>query len=304
MKRNQLGTSSLYVSEIGLGCMSFSDSYPDNERIIHEAIDQGVNFFDTADLYQLGMNEEHTGKALKGRRSDIILSSKGGNDWTKGDGTWSWRPEKAYLKQAIKDSLKRLNTDYLDLYQLHGGTIEDPFDEVVEAFQEMKQEGLIRAWGISSIRPNVIKRFAENTDIDSVMMQYSLLDRRPEEMMPLLEQHQISVIARGPVAKGLLSDGWKERHQEDGYLQYSKDELQEVLPRLEDEAGKMGMSLQHLALRYVLDHPQTATAVPGASSVKQATDNSAAANHQPLNDKKIGALKLITKEDKYENHRS
>lgn len=304
MKRNQLGTSSLYVSEIGLGCMSFTDDYAHNERIIHEAIDQGVNFFDTADLYQLGMNEEHTGKAIKTKRHDIILSSKGGNDWTKGDGTWNWRPEKDYLKKAIKDSLKRLGTDYLDLYQLHGGTIDDPFDEVVEAFQEMKQEGLIRAWGISSIRPNVIKRFAENTDIDSVMMQYSLLDRRPEELFPLLEENQISLIARGPVAKGLLSDSWRERAVSDGYLQYSQENLEDVLTRLEDEAGKMAMSLQHLALRYVLDNHVAATAVPGASTVNQVTDNTEAAKKETLNDKKIGSLKLITRDDRYEKHRS
>lgn len=303
MKRNQLGKSSLYVSEIGLGTMSLGDDQSTNNRILHEAIDKGVNFFDTADLYQFGMNEKAVGQALAPYRDKILIASKGGNDWNNQESGWTWRPEKNYLKEAVKDSLRRLNTDYLDLYQLHGGTIDDPFDEVVEAFQEMKQEGLIRAWGISSIRPNVIRRFVEQTDIDSVMMQYSLLDRRPEEWFNLFEKNQISVIARGPLSKGLLAESWRERNREKGYLDYSQEELGDVLPRLEEEARKLQMPLQHLALRYTIDQPAVATAVPGASSPEQVDDNCYASNQEPLSSKQIGALRLITKEGSYQQHR-
>lgn len=92
----------------------------------------------------------------------------------------------------MKESLRRLQTDYIDLYQLHGGTIEDPIDEVIEAFEELKKEGIIRHYGISSIRPNVIREYAQRSNIVSVLMEYSLLNRRPEEWFQLLNEHQIN----------------------------------------------------------------------------------------------------------------
>ena len=116
MKKNRLGHSSLYVSEIGFGCMSLTNDNRENERIIHEAIDRGVNFFDTADLYGRGMNEETVGKALKGKRHHVILATKGGNEWKDGEEGWRWNPSKRYLKEAVKKSLLRLRTDYIDLY--------------------------------------------------------------------------------------------------------------------------------------------------------------------------------------------
>lgn len=105
-------------------------------------------------------------------------------------------PSKAYIKEAVKHSLRRLQTDYIDVYQLHGGTIDDPIDETIEAFEELQQEGVIRYYGISSMRPNVIREYVKRSRIVSVMMPYSLLDRRAEEWFPLLKQHHISVIAR------------------------------------------------------------------------------------------------------------
>ena len=143
---------------------------------------------------------------------------------------WRWDPSKTYIKEAVKDSLKRLNTDYIDLYQLHGGTIEDRIDETIEAFEELKTEGLIRYYGISSIRPNVIREYAAKSNMVSVMMQYSLLDRRPEEtMLPLLDEHGISVVTRGSLAKGLLSEKALERVEkfEKGYLDYSVAEFRD-----------------------------------------------------------------------------
>ena len=117
---------------------------------------------DTADLYDFGTNEEIVGEAIKNRRQDLILATKGGNRFEKGKPGWDWDPSKAYIKEAVKQSLKRLQTDYIDLYQLHGGTIDDPIDETIEAFEELVEEGVIRYYGISSIRPNVIKEYAKN----------------------------------------------------------------------------------------------------------------------------------------------
>ncbi len=139
MKKRQLGNSDLFVTEMGLGCMSLGTSEKEALRIIDEAIDLGINFFDTADLYDYGLNEEFVGKALKGKRDQIILTTKVGNRWTEEKNGWSWDPSKNYIKAEAKESLRRLQTDYIDLYQLHGGTIEDSIDETIEAFEELKK---------------------------------------------------------------------------------------------------------------------------------------------------------------------
>ncbi|MCR6096603.1 aldo/keto reductase [Salipaludibacillus agaradhaerens] len=303
MNKTQLGTSDLYVSELGFGCMSLSDDHLSNQSLIDEAIDRGINFFDTADLYQLGFNEESVGKAIKGKRHNIILASKGGNEWGEGIDGWRWNPDKNYLKEALKRSLQRLNVDYLDLYQLHGGTIDDPIDDVIEAFEDLKQEGLIRYYGISSIRPNVIKAFAEKSSIVSVMMQYSLLDRRPEEWFSLFEKYNISVIARGPVAKGLLTDEFERKLSTDGYLDYTETELLQLLPKLKALAEEAGLSMQQLALRYVMDQSPVATAIAGASKPEQLKENVKSTHASPISLDIRQQLHALVKKSTYDNHR-
>ncbi|SER44966.1 aldo/keto reductase [Salisediminibacterium halotolerans] len=303
MKKKQLGTSNLHVSELGFGCMSLTGNTAEDEKIIHQAIDSGINFFDTADLYQFGMNEKSVGNALKHKRRDIILASKGGNYWEDGKEGWTWKPEKNYLKSAVKHSLHRLGTDYLDLYQLHGGTIDDPHDEIIEAFEDMKNEGLIRYYGISSIRPNVIQTFAEKSNIVSVMMQYSLLDRRPEEWFPELDKKGISVIARGPVARGLLSESYSEKINENGFLDYSQEELNDMLPQLHDLAQEKNMTLEQLALRYVMDQPQVASALAGSSRQAQVKNNIESTAKPALTTETLRGLRAMTKSNTYQNHR-
>ena len=303
MRKNRLGISDLYVSEIGLGCMSLTEDQQTNTRIIHEAMEAGVNFFDTADLYEFGMNEESVGKAIEGNRQNIILASKGGNEWGEGIDGWRWNPSKNHLKSAVKDSLRRLNTDYLDLYQLHGGTIEDPIDETIEAFEELVKEGIIRYYGISSIRPNVIKAYLEKSNIVSIMMQYSLLDRRSEEWFNLIGQSNVSVIARGTVAKGLLTDKYERKLSSDGYMTYSEVELKNIINNLLNEADKMGLTLQQLALRFAIDHYPVAAAVAGASRLEQLKDNLSATELPALSEKESKVLQELTTKTGYTKHR-
>ena len=181
MLYRQLGKSALQISEIGLGCMSLKENDPANEEIIHRALDAGINFFDTADIYQNGQNEICLGKALRHRRKEVIIASKVGNQLRKDGNGLDWNPRKDHIISSVEKSLQRLQTDYIDLYQLHGGTIDDPISETIEAFETLQQQGKIRFYGISSIRPNVIREYVSRSRIVSVMMQYSLLDRRPEE---------------------------------------------------------------------------------------------------------------------------
>lgn len=301
MKKRRLGNSDLLVSEIGLGCMSLGTDKQKASEIVQAALDEGINYFDTADLYDFGVNEAIIGENLNSVRDQVYIATKVGNRWTENKDSWSWDASGDYIKTAVKDSLSRLNTDYIDMYQLHGGMIEDNLPETIEAFEELKKEGYIRYYGISSIRPNVIKQFVEKSKLDSVMMQYSLLDRRPEEWMPLLENKQISIIARGPLAKGLLSEKMLTKANEEGYLDYSYQELKDLLPQIQDLSS--GKKLNATALQYVLSNQCVASAVTGASSVQQLRENCQAANTSPLSKDELDVLKLLTKSSQYTSHR-
>lgn len=303
MRKVQLGNSDLTVSEIGLGCMSLGTNEKNAQEIIEAALEEGINYFDTADLYDFGENEKIVGQALKNVRDDVIIATKVGNRWNDLKDGWSWDPSKEYIKEAVKGSLRRLQTDFIDLYQLHGGTINDPIEQTIEAFEELKAEGIIRQYAISSIRPNVIREYVKKSNITSVMMQYSMLDRRPEEeALPLLEQNEISVVTRGSVAKGLLSDLFPNKLSEKGFLDYNQEELQEILPLLKEKLAS-SRSLEEVALQYNLAHPAVASVVTGASSVKQVRANARAVKQQSLSTEEVALIQKITKANRYSEHR-
>jgi aryl-alcohol dehydrogenase-like predicted oxidoreductase len=303
LKKRRLGNSDLYVSELGLGCMSIGTEELTARKIIEASLEEGINYFDTADLYDFGENEKIVGAALREARENVIIASKVGNRWSQDKQGWSWDPSKLYIKEEVKQSLKRLGTDYIDLYQLHGGTINDPIEETIEAFEELKAEGYIRYYGISSIRPNVIKEYIKKSSIISVMMQYSILDRRPEEeALPLLQEHGISVVTRGPLAKGLLSDKMREKVSEKGYQDYSMNELNHVLPLLKEKLATT-RPFTEIALQYNLANPAVASVVAGASSPEQIRSNAQAVRSQPLSAAEVSIIKEITKASTYNEHR-
>lgn len=306
MKKRKLGSSDLFISEIGLGCMSLGHDEKHAIKMIHQAMDNGINYLDTADLYDYGLNEEFVGSAIKGKRQEIILATKVGNRWEDGQEGWHWDPSKSYIKKAVKDSLRRLQTDYIDLYQLHGGTVEDQIDETIDAFEELVKEGVIRYYGISSIRPNVIREYAEKSSIVSVMMQYSILDRRPEKnILDFLHQHHISVVARGPLAKGILTnktiESISQSIRENGYLDYSFGELKNVIEEL--KMTFPSRSLTEIALHYVLHHPAVATAITGASKREQLTGNCYAIESVSLTNEEYKLVHKLTKFSTYQQHR-
>lgn len=266
MEQRRLGESGLMVSEIGLGCMSLKSNQPKQSKdIIQKAFDKGITFFDTADLYDKGQNETVVGESVQAFRKQIVLASKVGNLWRADGSGWDWKASKDYIIRTIEGSLSRLKTDYIDLYQLHGGTIDDPIDEIIEAFELLKKQGKIRTYGLSSIRPNVIKAFLSKSSISSVMMQYSVLDRRPEEEIDtLLANNGASMLARGALAKGLLVNKPVEP-----YLQYSSGEVAHILRNLDNRTKKSGEGRATEALSYVLSNPAVATAVVGVSTKLQ-----------------------------------
>ncbi|RBP89509.1 aryl-alcohol dehydrogenase-like predicted oxidoreductase [Cytobacillus firmus] len=307
MKKRRLGNSDLYVSELGLGCMSIGTNPSQAQEIIEAALEEGINYFDTANLYDFGENEKLVGQSLKSVREQVIIATKAGNRWNKNKDGWSWDPSKSHIKEAVKDSLKRLGTDYIDLYQLHGGTIEDPIDDTIEAFEELKEEGYIRQYGISSIRPNVIREYAAKSSIVSVMMQYSILDRRPEEeALPLLNQKGISAITRGPLAKGMLSNKMLDKASESvkakGYLDYSYSELEKSISSIREIISDE-RSMTEIAFQYNLADHAVASVAAGASRAEQVRENAKAARAHPLNKDELALIKSIAKLNKYEQHR-
>ncbi|WP_318508503.1 aldo/keto reductase [Bacillus sp. T3] len=309
MEKRQLGRSDLYVSQLGLGCMSLGKEEKAAFGIIEAALESGINYFDTADLYDFGTNEKIVGQALKSVREKVVIATKVGNRWRDTQDGWSWDPSKAYIKEAVKQSLKRLGTDYIDLYQLHGGTLDDRIDESIEAFEELRAEGYIKYYGISSIRPNVIREYVAKSNIVSVMMQYSMLDRRPEEeAMPLLLENGISVVTRGPLANGLLSNQLLKkasaRVQEKGYLDYSFAELSERLPLLRENLARLSdRSFTEIAMQFNLANPAVTSIVAGASSVEQVRENAAAASSSPLSEEEVMLIRELTKANRYAEHR-
>ncbi|OMP65914.1 aldo/keto reductase [Domibacillus epiphyticus] len=306
MNTRELGNSGIFVSELGLGCMSIGTEERHAESILHTALDEGITYFDTADLYDFGVNEQLVGKTLKQVREKVVIASKAGNRWTDSKDSWTWDASKAYIKEAAKQSLKRLDTEYIDLYQLHGGTLDDPIDETIEAFEELKSEGFIRAYGISSIRPTVINQYVKRSSISSVMMQYSILDRRPEfQALPILAENGVSVVARGPVSFGLLSTNWREKLQKaakKGLKWYSEKELSTVLTTIENSLAP-DRTLNGLAFRYVLHHPAAAAVVAGASSVDQLRENARAVREAALTEEEYKWIQDTAIKADYDAHR-
>jgi aryl-alcohol dehydrogenase-like predicted oxidoreductase len=258
-----LGKSELLISKISFGTMSLKPQQQNIQQLLFAAIDEGINFFDTADLYDKGQNEIAVGKALKEKRSQVILATKVGNEWLADGSGWQWNPTKKYILSAVEQSLRRLDTDYIDLYQLHGGTIADDMDDTIDAFELLQKAGKIRYYGISSIRPNVIREYLRRSNIVSVMMQYSLLDRRPEEQcLQLLANHQVGVLARGVLAGGLLVN-----KPPVDYLMHPAATVSKAR-----NAAAEGESSTAVAVKFVLDHPAISSAVIGVRTPEQLTD--------------------------------
>jgi aryl-alcohol dehydrogenase-like predicted oxidoreductase len=298
MKYQQLGKSSLQISRIGFGCMSLGAGSMENEKIIHRAIGSGINFFDTADMYDKGMNEEMLGKILKPKRKEIILATKVGNQWRSDGSGWDWNPGKNYILKTVEESLRRLQTDHIDLYQLHGGTMDDPIEETIDAFETLQQQGKIRYYGISSIRPNVIREYVRLSNIVSVMMQYSLLDRRPEEnCLPLLKENNIGVLARGAVAKGLLVD-----KPVTPFLNYTEGEVKKAAETIASFSSDNRNKAQ-TALQFVLNNPAITSAVAGVRTMKQLEEIENTCETEVLSESEMRTLRECIPVNQYDQHR-
>ena len=303
MTYRKLGRSGIEVSVVGLGCMTLGLDKSSVESILRRALDLGVTLFDTADLYDKGVNEELVGETLHDVRDRVVIATKVGNRWRPDGSGWDWDPTEKYILQAVHDSLRRLKTDYIDLYQLHGGTMEDPAEETVRAFERLLKDGTIRAWGISSIRPNVVRRYAAMAEsgtagLSTEMVQYNVLDRRPEEeILETARRAGLGVLVRGAVAGGILAG--KPPVEYLGLMASEVQAAQGVLLAITAPYKQMAQK----AIRFALSHPAVTAVAAGASSVAQVEANVSAADGPPLSEADQRALREAVRQLAYASHR-
>jgi aryl-alcohol dehydrogenase-like predicted oxidoreductase len=292
MKRRALGTQGLTVAEIGLGCMGMSEFYgprDDEESLatIERAIELGVDFFDTADMYGPFVNEELLGRALRGKREGLIVATKFGNIRGK-DGSFlgiSGRPE--YVRQCIDDSLARLGMDYVDLYYQHRVDPEVPIEDTVGAMAELVRAGKVRYLGLSEAKPETIRRAHAVHPISALQTEYSLWSREPEEaILPTLRELGIGFVAYSPLGRGFLTGAIKSPDD------FPPDDRRRFFPRFQGEnfaknlalvervrelALARGVSASELALAWVLGQGDDIVAIPGTKRRTYLEQNVAAA---------------------------
>lgn len=270
--KNIQSNNDLRFSQVALGCMNLPlENEIRTEEIIEYALAENINYFDTADLYQFGSNEKVVGKILDKYRSrhDFMIGTKVGNEFDKHlQQKIGWNATSRYIRDQVKESLHRLKVDSIDLYQLHGGTIEDNMEETIAAFEDLNAQGIIRGYGLSSIRPNVIDYYINNSNIDTLMLQFNPIDNRPLELINSLEN--VVVMARGSLMKGLFTKKFEKVLQQkfpDGMFNYSSKELKSIL----NEIFETSEDLSALSYRYILDSADII--VSGVSSLKQLENN-------------------------------
>lgn len=296
-------SNNLKFSQVALGCMNLPvEDEIRTEEIIEYALSENINYFDTADLYQFGRNEEVVGKILSNYRSrnDFTIGTKVGNEFDKHlQQKIGWNPTAKYIKEQVKNSLDRLQVDSIDLYQLHGGTIEDDKDETIMAFEDLKAEGIIRSYGLSSIRPNVIDYYVKNSNLDTLMLQFNPIDNRPLELMDALEN--VVVMARGPLMQGLFTQKFAEVLQQKfpgGMFNYQPEELNMILNELMETSGDLGA----VSFRYILDSADVI--VSGVSTLQQLQNNMESYRHATeMNNGHVTELLQNFKKQRYEEHR-
>jgi aryl-alcohol dehydrogenase-like predicted oxidoreductase len=300
MSYRRLGKTGLAVSTVGLGCNNFGRKIDLDEtrKVVDAAIDEGVNFFDTADRYQ--PSEEFLGEILGARRDDIVIATKFGMDVQGGNGEdWGARGSRRYVRRAVERSLRLLQTDWIDLYQIHRPDPETPIDETLSVLTDLVHEGKVRYIGSSGmtawriVDAEWVARTHGSERFTSVQNEYSLLSRGLEaDVVPACEEYGIGVVPYSPLANGLLTGKYRrgepapagsriETWRMDSAL---TDEHFDVIERLSDFAAERSITLLDVAIGGLAAQPMVASVIAGATNADQVHANVAAGRWVPTNE--------------------
>ena len=287
MQYRTLGRTGIKVSPYALGAMMFGapPANPDHDdaiRIIHRALDAGINFVDTADRYSQGESEEIVGKALKGRRGDVVLATKFfgpmGDDPNRRGASRRW------IMTAVEDSLRRLQTDHIDLYQLHRPVPDTDIEETLSALSDLIHSGKVRAIGSSTMPASDIVEaqwVAERRGLERFRTEqppYSILNRGIEaEVLPVAQRYGMGTLVWSPLAKGMLTGRVRKGQQTDlrraAMLSSFSDERRlDIVEQIIPLAAEAGLPMTHLAMAFAIAHPGVTSAIIGPRTMEQLDD--------------------------------
>ncbi len=311
MEYRYLGNSGLEVSVVGLGTNNFGGrtNEADTKSVIDACIEQGINFIDTADVYgNRGMSEEFIGRALKGRRHEVLIATKFAN--AMGEGPLTRGGSRSYIMKAVEDSLRRLDTDYIDLYQMHVPDTKTPIEETLRTLDDLVSAGTVRYIGNSNYAgwqvadAHHVAKASGYVPFISAQNAYSLLDRRPEaELVPAMKKFGLSMIPFSPLASGLLTGKYRrgEAGPEGARLSSGAmaqrmltDRNFDTVEALETFAQTHGHTILELAFSWLASQPFVASVIAGATKPEQVAANAAAASWR-LTDEEMAEVDQITR---------
>lgn len=308
LKKRTLGKSGIDVTEIGLGLWAAGGSEwgPTEDKqsldAIERALDEGVTFFDTADVYGMGHSEELLGQAMKGRREKFIVATKIG--WIGFDDGATAYKTADQLVSGVESNLKRLNTDYVDVIQSHINFQDPTMEAFLEGFEKLKDAGKVKAYGVSTSDFEYLKAFSANGGCATLQIDYSILNRTAEEeIFPYCIENGIGVIVRGALAMGLLTGKFTadSRFPDGDFRQnWINDPEQNAIYRQDLEKVEQlsglsdGRSLAQAALQFTLQHPAVTTVIPGAKTVGQVDSNLQAAAVPELTADDLALIDQVT----------
>jgi aryl-alcohol dehydrogenase-like predicted oxidoreductase len=291
MQRVPLGSQGLTVSRQGLGCMGMSEFYGDGDdaesiATIHRALELGVNFLDTADMYGPFTNERLVGRAIAGRRDEVVLATKFGNVRGENGERLGVRGDPEYVRQACDASLERLGVDHIDLYHQHRVDAKTPIEETVGAMAELVQQGKVRYLGLSEASPQTIRRAHEVHPISALQTEYSLWAREPEqEILPTVRELGIGFVPYSPLGRGFLTGTIRSLDQlADDDFRRGQPRFQganfehniAIVEAIDQMAEEKGATAAQIALAWVHAQGEDIVPIPGTKRRKYLEQNAAA----------------------------